>query len=68
MKLRDVAGKRIAAIRQGRVGASDARRSQWAVDAIVLEDGTELRFVTIELEGEYATDVVVCKPGKNVKI
>lgn len=62
MKTRDVVGKSIVAIRQGWIEANYGRA--WAVEAIVLDDGSELRFVTIELNSDYATDVVVARRKK----
>lgn len=64
MKLRDVAGRQIVAIRQGVQQTRPGHRVN-LVEAIVLDDKTELRFVTIETEyGFYGIDVIVNKQNK----
>ena len=67
MKSRDVVGKKIVAIRQGVWSQQQgANINCWTVEALVLEDGTELRFTTVEGEGEYGTNIVVIKRKTNV--
>lgn len=65
MKARDIKGLRIVGLRQYR----DQHSSNdwgWFVDAIICEDGTELRPLVCEMEhgASYGVQLVVVKPKK----
>jgi len=62
VRAKDVIGRKIVRVRQGMVSYNGGLGN--AVDEIELEDGTLLRFVTLELESDYATNVVVVKPQR----
>jgi hypothetical protein len=62
MKTRGVVGKRIMQVTQKRVYNRHVMSMVNAVEAIILEDGTELRPVICEWEGDYSVDFVVVKP------
>lgn len=62
MNKRDVIGKRIARIVQER-DINSANRMYDHLHAIVLEDGTEIRFIVQETDnGEYGLRAFVVKP------
>lgn len=62
MKLQDISGKKIVGIREVRDQKSSGKWDRF-VDALVLEDGTELRPIACELEhGDgYGVQFVVVK-------
>lgn len=63
MRLRDVKGKRITGVRQVRFFNANNRVMETDVLALILEDGTTIRPITIETAyGEYAHQLVVHKP------
>lgn len=64
MRARGVVGKRIVAIRQRRFFSEFG--GDWVVDvqAIILEDGTELRPLVVPVEDDYIVDVRVVKPER----
>lgn len=63
MRSRDVVGKRIVAVRQRR--AYDSNRAPITdVQALVFEDGTELRFNVAERESDYAVDAYLVRAPK----
>lgn len=67
MKLSHVKGKRIVGVRQNYMRTGFGRALD--VHAIILEDGTELRPITIEEKEAafYGTDFVVYRPPKATK-
>lgn len=65
MNTRGVIGKRIVAVRQRREHNDRLPRgTSMAVEAIVLEDGTELQPYTEEWEDGYSTDFRVVRPER----
>jgi hypothetical protein len=62
MITKGVLGKKIVAVRQRKFYNDHTGRMSVDVLAIVLEDGTELRPVTIELAGDYGHSISVSKP------
>jgi len=64
MKSRDAIGKRIVAIRHTRWWNVSARKMECSVDALVLEDGTELRTFAGEREFDCYADLVAARPTK----
>lgn len=65
MKVRDVVGKRIVAIRQERVATGRGKGWCWDVQAIELEDGTVLILDTVETEFEYCHNLIVTKKNED---
>jgi len=61
MKKSDAVGRRIVKVFQERVFDENLGRWRWAVTAFELDNGSTLTFTTIELPGEYGTDVSVVK-------
>ncbi len=64
MRARGVVGKRIVAIRQRRFYSDGCGDMVVAVDAIILEDGTELRPLVVPIEDDNVTEIVVVKPER----
>ena len=62
MKTRDVLGKRIVAVRQHRRMRDDVRDfAGMEVDAIILDDGTEIRPHAFETGYDVAADCIVVR-------
>ena len=65
MKSRDVIGKRIKAVRQTRWYNDHSGTHEVTVDALILEDGTELRPHGFPTETDIAATLLVCKKPKS---
>lgn len=69
MEIRHALGKRIIEVRQRRVYRTDISGfAGMQVEAIVLEDGTEIRPFAFETGYDYGADAVVVKPRKADRI
>ena len=64
MKAKDVVGRKIVRVEQNRIQADDSHAGCWAIRALVLDDGTEIRFSVHEIEADYAIEAYVVKPTK----
>lgn len=64
MRARDVVGRRVVAVEQQRVW--DQGTGGWVVHvhALVLDNGARLAPVVLELEDDYAVELLVVKPRK----
>lgn len=56
MRARDIVGKRVVAVKQGR-DRSNADRSYWGIEEIVFDDGSSMTFGTVDREND-GSDVV----------
>lgn len=64
MRARDVIGKRIKAVRQTRWYNDHSGMREVTVDALILEDGTELRPYGFPTETDIAATLLVVKKPK----
>jgi hypothetical protein len=62
MKAADIIGRKIVRVEQSRV-YRDGYFAGMDVTAVVLDNGWQLRPLTVETDGEYGTDLVLAKPS-----
>lgn len=69
MKVRDVVGRRIVAARQARCYREDTHDFVGMhLDALVLDNGTEIRFMVLETGYGYGIAAIVAKPPRRARV